>query len=123
MDDAYFVGRTTLQLGLSKVERSSARPSPSSRSVLIALVVQQRFEFCPSFESLKPIRRFHGLQAAAGAVACKLMDAAHPGAVPMHMIRNYKVLQDVFNKLKITKVRHGLVSLPCLVLPAWGFFS
>ena len=55
-------------------------------------------------------------------VACKLMDAAHPGAVPMHMIRNYKVLQDVFNKLKITKVRHGLVSLPCLVLPAWGFF-
>jgi len=50
------------------------------------------------------------------------MDAAHPGAVPMHMIRNYKVLQDVFNKLKITKVRHGLVSLPCLVLPARGFF-
>ena len=40
MDGAYFVGRTTLQLALSKVEISSARPSPSSQFVLIALVVQ-----------------------------------------------------------------------------------
>nr|AGT16926.1 hypothetical protein SHCRBa_011_I19_F_190 [Saccharum hybrid cultivar R570] len=44
IDGAYFVGSTTLQLGLSKVE------------------------------------------AASGTIACKLIDAAHLGAVPMHMI-------------------------------------
>lgn len=53
-------------------------------------------------------------ETGSGAVACQLMDALHPGQVPLkkvdfnakndyERIANYKVLQDVFTKLHIDK--------------------
>lgn len=54
-------------------------------------------------------------QTCSGAAACQLMDALYPGRVPLHKvnfnakydyeyIKNYKVLQDVFNQIGVNKV-------------------
>ncbi|KAB5524852.1 hypothetical protein DKX38_022601 [Salix brachista] len=104
MDSAYFVGRNEiltwinnrLQLNLSRIE--------------------EVFFFLSFFKYICLC-----LRAASGAVQCQLMDMTYPGVVPMHkvnfdakteydMIQNYKVLQDVFNKLKIEKVCFSLIS-------------
>ncbi|GER27130.1 microtubule-associated protein RP/EB family member [Striga asiatica] len=96
MDSAYFVGRNEilswindrLQLNLTRIEEVDSKTE-----------LFERFGLTP---------------AASGAVQCQMMDMTYPGVVPMHkvnfdgkteydFIQNYKVLQDVFNKLKISK--------------------
>ena len=55
-------------------------------------------------------------QTANGAIACQMLDAIFPNQVPMHrvnwearneydMVGNYKILQDVFDRKNITRVR------------------
>ncbi|KAL6077344.1 Microtubule-associated protein RP/EB member 2 [Balamuthia mandrillaris] len=61
-------------------------------------------------------------QTASAAAHCQLMDAIHPGAVPLHKVNfdaefeyefvaNFKVLQEVFKKLGVKK----FIDVPTLV--------
>ncbi|CAH2043831.1 unnamed protein product [Thlaspi arvense] len=97
MDSAYFVGRNEilgwindrLHLNLSRIEECRWPQTIGSEKCSVYL-------------------------AASGAVQCQMLDMTFPGVVPMHkvnfeakneyeMIQNYKVMQEVFTKLKITK--------------------
>lgn len=116
MDSAYSVGRSeilawiksTLHLNLSKVEEvCSPLRSQGPNKIQISRIMRT---YC-----LINFFGFFWLQACLGVVHWQLMDLVHTGTVLVHkvnfnakseyeMIQNYKVLQDVFNKLKITNV-------------------
>jgi len=76
--EAYFVGRaellnwinSTLEMNLTKVEQ--ARPS------LLRPV--------PAASAARPLTRA-APQTANGAVACQLVDALHPGSIPLSKVR------------------------------------
>ena len=123
MDGAYFVGRneilawinSTLHLNLSKVEEVRIIQLNFLPKSFNLYLIWSIFRGINHVFFIVDLLGSANSQAASGAVHCQLMDVVHPGMVPMHkvnfdakseyeMIQNYKVLQDVFNKLKITKV-------------------
>ncbi|KAF8390225.1 hypothetical protein HHK36_024750 [Tetracentron sinense] len=127
MDGAYFVGRNeiltwinaTLQFNLSRVEEKAVEPFPPYPYCVSTVKIANAYMGLIQGVSMEEKNTVSEdlvfvNKAASGAVQCQMMDMTHPGVVPMHkvnfdakteydMIQNYKVLQEVFNKLKIEK--------------------
>ena len=112
---AFFVGRAELlewvngllSLKLTKVEQVRALPLHASGHR------RARFRNSPRRHPHLPARSPLS-QVASGAVHCQILDACHPGVVNMSkvnfdakseydMVNNYKQLQAVFDKLKISR--------------------
>jgi len=112
---AFFVGRAELlewvngllSLRLTKVEQVRALPLHASGHR------RARFRNSPRRHPHLPARSPLS-QVASGAVHCQILDACHPGVVNMSkvnfdakseydMVNNYKQLQAVFDKLKISR--------------------
>lgn len=109
-------------LSLNKLE--TCQKNPLVRHLLAKIIFLGMMEgayFVPRKELLAWLNSFYKFsydkieQVCTGAAHCQIVDSLFPGQVPLHKvnfsakfdyeyIKNYKILQEVFNKLNINKV-------------------